>query len=597
MVLSIIQNPSPTLIVGQPGQVSYTDLSYNIVPDISNNFTYVLRTDASSNEFDLFLNSESPPQSFTPNSLFTNTNLTGPAGMAQDSVGNFYVANGQGLPPTISVYTSTGIFTRTITLAAGWIQPRYCGIDPLNNILYVSSESNVGIAGVNLNGSPPPSTNDPTLTIFGVGTPWSNICRQMVWYNGYLYIAIKTGPPGYIIKYNLTTKAYVVLNVESVVISGQPIAIVHNPFYVTGGNNFLYFTTVATLNNSIYAVSEITGTETLTGGTGSATITSVTTFIGSSVWSITIDNTGNLYAAITGDFFSNLCQIARIDITDPDRHNLSYVALSSVGPSLTRSRGLVFDGSLYLYLTDEVNNRVLKTQPKTFIFGGVSSIINGDAYYNSVDGRTTYLYDISNDELVTTFLLNPAECFKKGTKILCENDIYIPIEEIKIGTLVKTYKHGYKKVIKCLHEKLRNTCSPDNSLENSFQNRCNKLYTYSRESNPDLIEDLHLTGGHSLLLDTLTDEQTNNMQQIPWPSKDDYMVEDKYKLLSCFNRELYVSTEQNVEIFHIKLEPPKNANPNYIYGIYANGILAESSGQLTTTLHMTKQNKTKQNKK
>ena len=569
----VTQNPSPKLIAGSPAEISYTDLSYNVVPDISNNLTYSLRTtDPLSNEFDVFVSSELQPQAFVPNSLFIGAGLTGPGGMARDGSGNFYVVNGQTNPGTISVYTPTGTFTRTITLVGGWLQPRYCGVDISNNILYVSSETNFGIAGIYLSGSPPPSTNNPTLTILGVGTPWSNYCRQMVCYNGYLYIAMKVGPPGYIVKYNLTTNAYVELDVGSVVTAGQPIAIVHNPFYVAGGNNFLYFTTVATANNSIYSVSEITGTETLTGGTGSATITRVTTFVGGLLWGITIDDTENLYVT-TSFVFSYY--LARISLTDPDRHNLSYVALSPAGPSLSRSRGLIFDGSFNLYLTDEDNNRVLKTRPKGFEFGGPSSIVNGDAYY-SLDKRTTYLHDISNNNLVTTFLLNPAECFKKGTKILCENDIYIPIEELKIGTLVKTYKHGYKKVTTILYDKLFNKLSNDTTSNNSIQNIRSQMYTYSRESNPKLIEDLHLTGGHSLLFDTLTDDETDNMKQIRWPTKEEYFVEDKYKLLACFNRNLRIATEQDVDVYHFTLNPPERANSSHVYGIYANGILAES---------------------
>ena len=41
-------------------------------------------------------------------------------------------------------------------------------------------------------------------------------------------------------------------------------------------------------------------------------------------------------------------------------------------------------------------------------------------------------------------------CFNQGTKILCCNknlkEEYISIENLKKGDLVKTYKHGYKKI-------------------------------------------------------------------------------------------------------------------------------------------------------
>ena len=587
--LFITQSPLPILIPGQPGQISYTDLSYTIVPDISNNPTYTLRTvDETSSDYDVFINSTNDPQAFTSNSLFISTNLSGPCGMCRDSVGNYYVANGATAPGTISVYASNGTFTRTITLN-GWAQPRFCDIDTSNNVLYVSSESNFGIAGVYLDGTPPPSTNSPILTIFGAeGTsPYSNVCRQMSYLNGYLYIAIKQ-VPGYIVKYNVSTKAYVSLNVSSILVGNQqPLALVLNPAYVVGGNNFLYFSTVGQFaGNAVCSVSQITGTETLTGGVGYATTTLITTFAATYfLWGITIDSTGSVLY-ITAGFANGAVPIStptflsRTLISDPNTHNLTRVALSPAGPALSRCRGVLFDGVLDLYLTDEANNRVLKTRPNTFIFGGSTSIINGEAYYFE-DKRTTYLYDISDDNLVTTFLLNPPECFKKGTQILCENDIYIPIEELKIGTLVKTYKHGYKKVTTILYDKVFDKCSRDKTCKDFFQNICNQMYTYPRELNPDLIADLHLTGGHSLLLDTLTDEESNNMSQINW-AKEDLMIEDKYKLLACYNRKFNISTEQdNVDVYHFTLESPENAKPTYVYGVYANGILAESCSILS----------------
>ena len=571
--LVITQTPSPTLIAGSPATITYTDLSYNIVPDISNNPTYTLRTtDPSVNDYDVFLQSQNPPQSFTPNSIFINSNLNSPGGIARDGSGNLYVVNlpdgAVGIPPDVSMFTSDGVYVRKISVDGGWSSLRYGGIDTLNNRLYVTSEnSSTGIAGINLSGSPPPSNSDPALTILDATTPWAGLCRQPVYRDGYLYIAIKTGPPGYIIKYNLATNDYLVLEVIPASGNEQPICLVMNPTYVSGGNNFLYFGTVFnfdTETHHIYAVSEITGVETSTGGTGIATITLLTTIIGRSVWSITADPSGNIYAACTAGF-SGPAKVARISPSDPDRHNLMNVALSPSGTQIAgRVRGLFFDGSMNLYVGDESNNRILKTRPKTFMFGGPDSIVNGDAYFDA-DKRTTYLTDLSNNEVLTSFLLNPAECFKKGTKILSENDVYIPIEELKIGDLVKTYKHGYQKIIGIANSRL---CDyPRNTL--------NQLYTYSREKNPELIEDLHLTGGHSLLLDTLTEEESNSMNQIHWPD-DEYMVEDKYKLLAHLSHDICIAAEQNVDIYHFTLEPPENARLSYVYGVYANGVLAES---------------------
>jgi len=239
--------------------------------------------------------------------------------------------------------------------------------------------------------------------------------------------------------------------------------------------------------------------------------------------------------------------------------------LSSSGPNSSTGGGLIFDGSLNLFVADFGNSRVIQTRPKTFVFGGPSATSNEANYGTPV---TTYLYNTTDSVTTTTFGLNIV-CFKKGTKILGENDVYIPIEELKIDDLVKTYKQGYQKIIKIAHSR---SCD-------YIQSAYNQMYTYSRESNPDLTEDLHLTGGHSLLLDTLTDEESNDMKKIHWPTMEEYMVEDKYKLLACFSRKLRMSTEQNAEIYHLTLEPPENAKPSYVYGIYANGILVESCSE------------------
>ena len=177
----------------------------------------------------------------------------------------------------------------------------------------------------------------------------------------------------------------------------------------------------------------------------------------------------------------------------------------------------------------------------------------------------TYLYDVTNSIIETSFTLY-ADCFQKGTRILCENDVYVPIENIKIGDLVKTYKHGYQKVILC---KTTRSCD-------YVRNSKNQIHLYKKASNPDLTEDLYLTGGHSLLLDTLSETELKNMKEALYADLE-LMVEDKYKLMCYFNKHIEISPQQNVELYRFTLEPPENAIPSHVYGIWANGILSESN--------------------
>ena len=255
---------------------------------------------------------------------------------------------------------------------------------------------------------------------------------------------------------------------------------------------------------------------------------------------------------------------------------------SSSSNNYTTSAGLFTDSSYNLLYNDQSGNvattRVFVAKGSTPYYYSYNN--NTFTFTNTNPSTSTEAIDVSITPSNGRLSVSVA-CFKKGTKILCENDVYIPVEELKIGDLVKTYKHGYQKIIMHAHS----------SLCDYFQNKVNKLYTYSREKNPDLIEDLHLTGGHSLLLDTLTDEELTNMKQIPW-SYDEFIVEDKYKLLACLSSELCVATEQNVEIYHFTIEPPENAKSSHVYGVYANGILAESCSKGTMEIFLGKINNT-----
>ena len=67
----------------------------------------------------------------------------------------------------------------------------------------------------------------------------------------------------------------------------------------------------------------------------------------------------------------------------------------------------------------------------------------------------TFIQDNSNysppdrSVYVTQSISDPT-CFNEGTKILCLNkkfeEEYIPIENLRKGDLVKSYKHGYRKI-------------------------------------------------------------------------------------------------------------------------------------------------------
>jgi len=91
-------------------------------------------------------------------------------------------------------------------------------------------------------------------------------------------------------------------------------------------------------------------------------------------------------------------------------------------------------------------------------------------------------------------------CFNKDTKILClKNDIeiYIKIQDILEGTLVKTYKHGYKKVNK-IHKGI---------LQNNPKKPFSCMYKMKKTDN--MIDDLIVTGVTGGTTDGVGVETTN----------------------------------------------------------------------------------------
>jgi hypothetical protein len=347
---------------------------------------------------------------------------------------------------------------------------------------------------------------------------------------------------------------------NSVAYTATPIVTITNCYSwgsVTDASSGIVATSlpIPTNQNNIYVANSIwadtTANASLTSGT---TPTNINTNNPGSTWTKIANNTTTPY--VLSSF--------NAQIYNPN-------SASSSSSNYTTSAGLFTDSSYNLLYNNQVSNVatilvfVSKGTPSPYYY---SYNTNTFVFTNSNPATSTESIDVNITPSNGVLSISVA-CFKKGTKILCENEIYIPIEELKIGDLVKTYKHGYQKIIMHAHS----------SLCDYFHNKINKLYTYSREKNPDLIEDLHLTGGHSLLVDALTEEESTHMQKIQW-SKDTYMVEDKYKLLACFSSNLYIAAEQNVEIYHFTLEPPENAIPDHVYAVYANGILAESCSKI-----------------
>jgi hypothetical protein len=177
----------------------------------------------------------------------------------------------------------------------------------------------------------------------------------------------------------------------------------------------------------------------------------------------------------------------------------------------------------------------------------------------------------------SVFVIQPISdpsCFNEGTKILCLNKLgeeeYIPIENLRKGDLVKSYKHGYRKI----------DLIGKNPMINN-PNRFNECM-YKMEKTPDnrLTEDLIVTGGHAILVDDLSIyKEENDLIFGGTP-----LIDDKYLLLSAVSKEFVKLENTNLyTYYHFILE--NNGNDDERFGVWANGILTETPSKNYFTNH------------
>jgi hypothetical protein len=88
----------------------------------------------------------------------------------------------------------------------------------------------------------------------------------------------------------------------------------------------------------------------------------------------------------------------------------------------------------------------------------------------------------------------------------------------------------------------------------------------------NLIEDLIVTGGHSILVDDLGDNKEENDRLF---NGETLKIDDKYLLLAAVSND-FIKLQNNDEYtyYHFILE--NNGNDNDRYGVWANGILSET---------------------
>jgi len=155
-------------------------------------------------------------------------------------------------------------------------------------------------------------------------------------------------------------------------------------------------------------------------------------------------------------------------------------------------------------------------------------------------------------------------CFLQGSTILT-NTGYRAVETLSKGDLVQTLRSGMVK-IHGVGQRLIHNEAVDNKIKD-------QLYSLSVSDFPDLTENLVLTGSHCLLVDTLTENQINEIKRMLYGRL--YVTEGMYRLPACLDTRAKVYPKRgDFTVYHIALE---NTSLVANYGIYANGgLLVES---------------------
>jgi BspA type Leucine rich repeat region (6 copies) len=232
--------------------------------------------------------------------------------------------------------------------------------------------------------------------------------------------------------------------------------------------------------------------------------------------------------------------------------NLNSIIIPS---NITRIGSNAFDYCIRLR-TVIYNNQNNLTSVGSDIFFGITNPMTVTYYETANSSQLSTAAKSISYPTGSTFIYNPnPACFHENTKILClinDNDKEILIKDITIGTYVKTYKHGYRKVKYIMKGSFTN--NPNDDLSCMFQ-----------------YNDLIVTGGHSIMVDELTNEEIEKHKKYDF----NQTIDDKVLVLACCcNKFTKLKNTDTYNYYHIVLEPIISNDDRF--GIYANGILSET---------------------
>jgi hypothetical protein len=237
-------------------------------------------------------------------------------------------------------------------------------------------------------------------------------------------------------------------------------------------------------------------------------------------------------------------------------YTFNYAEIHSNLPVVTQINGSMVSG-----IVANSNSRYVALNP------GNSYTTQSDFNYLTIN-----TYTISHPTNATNDSKIP--CFGEGSRILCFNretfeEEYVEIQNIRKGTLVKTLRHDYVPVY------MIGKTTMQNKVKRGERKKEN-LYKCTKRNYPEMInQDLILTGCHCILVEEFKDdEERENTSAV---NKGIYITDNKYRLPACVDERAQLYEKSGTfTIYHLALE-----NDDYYmnYGIYANGLLVETSSK------------------
>ena len=199
-----------------------------------------------------------------------------------------------------------------------------------------------------------------------------------------------------------------------------------------------------------------------------------------------------------------------------------------------------------------------------------------ELYNNQTNG---YIYCFNKDMLITGYnvdyyfqTIDTSCCFSEGTKILCYKQLenssicilreeYRLVQDLKVGDLVKSYKHGYRRISKILSGFFINNPNGEDNGD------C--MYKMSKTEDNGLIEDLVLTRNHAILVEKLTENEKKETENDEKIIIDDLLClitgkSDKFEKVQNTNFYTY---------YHFSLD--SDGDNDRRFGVWANGLLVE----------------------